>query len=135
MSLIVAQRFFQKAKLLWGGRYKNRIHQPGQLELSQFPLKYLKSNLVNLFSITPNGTKKLKISKKTDVWNRVRLSLRGKNLIRNQILVSKLWCIGQIYTIPKYQKRDQKRIYNFLWNRKKYNLLDTELNSPFAGAD
>ena len=113
MSLIVAQRFFQKAKLLWGSRYKNRIHQLGQLELSQFPLKYLKSNLVNLFSITPNGTKKLKISKKTDVWNRVRLSLRGKNMIRNQILVSKLWYIGQIYTIPKYQKGNWKKNMQF----------------------
>ena len=32
----LAQRFFQKAKPLGGGAYKNRIHQPGQLELSQF---------------------------------------------------------------------------------------------------
>ena len=53
----LAQRFFQKAKPLWGGAYKNRIHQPGQLKLSQFSLKYLKLTLVNLFSITPNGTK------------------------------------------------------------------------------
>ena len=53
----LAQRFFQKAKLLWGGASKNRIHQPGQLELSQFPLKYLKLNLVNLFSINLNATK------------------------------------------------------------------------------
>ena len=29
-----AQRFFQKATPLWGGAYKNSIHQPGQLELS-----------------------------------------------------------------------------------------------------
>ena len=29
----LAQRsFFQKAKPLWGGVYKNRIHQSGQLE-------------------------------------------------------------------------------------------------------
>ena len=29
----LAQRSFsQKAKPLWGGAYKNRIHQPGQLE-------------------------------------------------------------------------------------------------------
>ena len=31
----------------------------------------------------------------------------------------------------KISKRKlKKRIYNFLWNRKKYNLLDIELNSP-----
>ena len=53
----LAQRFFQKAKPLWGGAYTNRIHEPGKLELSQFLLRYLKLILVNLFSITPNGTK------------------------------------------------------------------------------
>ena len=58
----LAQRFFQKAKLLWGSAYRNMgscqgIHQPGQLELPQFPLKYLKLILVNLFLITLNGTK------------------------------------------------------------------------------
>ena len=35
----LAQFFFQKGKPLWGGAYKNRIHQPDQLELSLFPLK------------------------------------------------------------------------------------------------
>ena len=28
-----------------------------------------------------------------------------------------------------------KRTYNLLWNRKKYNLRDTYLDSPFGGAD
>ena len=46
---------------LWAGAYKNRIDQPGQLKQSQFPLKYLKLILVTLFSITPNGTKYLKV--------------------------------------------------------------------------
>ena len=39
---LVQREFFQKAKPLWGGTYKNRIHQPGLLEQSQFPLKYMK---------------------------------------------------------------------------------------------
>ena len=49
------------------------------------------------------------MKQKNHVWNRVRLSLRGKNVIRNQILVSKLWYISQNYTIPKYQKGDWKK--------------------------
>ena len=40
-------------------------------------------------------------------------SLRSKNIIRNQILVSKLWYIGQIYTFPKYQKGNWKRNRQF----------------------
>ena len=51
------------------------------------------------------------------IW--LRLSFRGKKLIINQILLSKLWYIWQIYTIPKYIKKEiQKRIYNFLWDGK-----------------
>ena len=38
---------------------------------------------------------------------------KGKNIIRNQILVSKLWCIGQIYTFPKYQKGNWKKNIQF----------------------
>ena len=29
---LVQRSFFQKAKALWSSAYKNRIHQPGQLE-------------------------------------------------------------------------------------------------------
>ena len=64
----------------------------------------------------------------------MRLSLSDKNKIRNEIFISKLWYIGQIYIIPKYQKGEwnEKGISDFLWNRKKYNLLDTELESLFG---
>ena len=36
----------------------------------------------------------------------VRLSFSGKNIIRSQILVFKLWYIGQIY---KHQKENGKK--------------------------
>ena len=42
LILYEKDQLVQKAKTLWGGTYKNRIHQPGQLEQSQFSLKYLK---------------------------------------------------------------------------------------------
>ena len=45
--------------------------------------------------------------------------LIGKTIIVNQILWTKLWYIGQIYTIPKYTKNEIERMYNFLWNRNK----------------
>ena len=58
-----------------------------------------------LTSPTPFGTSE-NIAKKIHMWNRVRLSLRGKKIIINQILLSKLCYIGQIYTIPKYIKKE-----------------------------
>ena len=51
------------------------------------------------------GQNKWRYSKKIHIWNRVRLSLRGKKIIVNQTLLSKLWYIGQICTIPKYTKK------------------------------
>ena len=56
------------------------------------------------------------IIKKIHIWNRVRLSLRGKKIIVNQILLSKLRYIGQMYTI--LINKEIERIYNFLWNGK-----------------
>ena len=80
----------------------------------------MKLILITLFSITLNGTKQVRYSKKIHIWNRVRLSLRGKEIIVNQTLFYKFWYIDQIYTIPKYIKKDiEKRICNILWNRKK----------------
>ena len=56
--------------------------------------------------------------------------MRGKEINVNQILLSKLWYKGQIYTVQKYIKKEtEKRTYNFLWNSKKYNIPDNYLNS------
>ena len=77
------------------------------------------------------GQNKRRFGKNFHVWNRVRLSLKGKNILVNQTLFSKLWYIWQIFTIPKYIKKNiKKRIYNFLWNRKKYNIPDNKINLP-----
>ena len=56
--------------------------------------------------------------------------MRDRKIIVNQILLSILWYRGQIYPIPKYIKEEiEQRIYNFLWNSKKCDLPDKQLNS------
>ena len=50
--------------------------------------------------------------------------MRDKKLIINQIFLSKLWYIGQIYTIPKYiNKEIETGVYDFLWEVKKIHPL------------
>ena len=49
----------------------------------------------------------------------MRLSLKGKKITINHILLYKLWHIGQIYTIPRYIKKEIERIDNCLWNNNK----------------
>ena len=92
------------------------------MEWSQFSIKILAVNFGISILNTSNWDKISKvIIKKDQIWNRVRLSFRGKKLIVNQILVSKLWYIGQIYTIQKYiiKKKQTEKICNFPWKEKK----------------
>ena len=91
------------------------------MEWSNFSIKIFGINFDNFISDNTNWDKiSVNIAKRIHVWNRVRLSLRGKKLIINQLLLSKLWYIGRIYTVPKYIKREiEKRIYDFLWEGKK----------------
>ena len=112
---------FTKSQALWAGDYKNRFDKPGDMVWSNLSIKILGINSGN-FALDNSICDKVSenITKKIHLWNRVRLSLRGRKLIINQILLSKLWYIGQIYTIPKYIKKEiEKRIYDFLWEGKK----------------
>ena len=86
---------------------------------SNFSIKILSINFDNFISDNSNWEKiKDNIAKKIHIWNRVRLSLKGKKLTINQILLSKFWYIG--HTIPKYiRKQIEKMIHDFLWEGKK----------------
>ena len=72
--------------------------------------------------------------KKISISNRVQLSLgskKKKNTIVNQILLSKLWYIGQIYTISKFIKEEIEKTTAQLsiWKCGKGILdIDTQLN-------
>ena len=110
-----------KSQALWVGAYKNRFDKPGKMVWSNFSIKILGITFENY---TPDNSIWEKITenimKRIHIWNRVRLSLKGRRIIINQVLLSKLWYIGQIYTIPKYVKKQiEKRIYDFLWEEKK----------------
>ena len=88
---------------------------------SNFSIKILGINFDNFISDNSNWDKIVNnIAKKIHIWNRVRLSLRGRKLVINLILLSKLLYIGQIHTVPRYIKKQiEKMIYNFLWEGKK----------------
>ena len=104
------------------------MDQLGQMKWSRFFIKTLADHFGNTILNNSNQDKIREsiIKKSVAIWNRVRLSLRGKKIIVNQILLSKLWYIGQVYTIPKYIKKETGQ------NGKKYDFPGTQLNSPFG---
>ena len=119
-----------KSQALWAGTYKNRYDKPGKMAWSNFSIKILGITFDNAVPDNSNWDKiSANIAKRIHIWNRVRLSLRGRKIIINQILLSKLWYIGQIYTIPKHIKKEiEKRIYDFLWEGRK--ILPPKTPSP-----
>ena len=89
-----------------------------------FLLKYLWYILVTL-NFKCNKINDSLTKKTINIWNRMQLCLRLKKFV-NEILLSKLWYIGQTYTISKFIKEEtEKKIPNFLWNEKKYDFPDT----------
>ena len=115
---------FSKSQALWAGEYKNRYNQPGNMEWSNHSIKILGINVGN-FILDNSIWDKISENIVKNSISGVRLSLRGKQMIINQIPLSKLWYIGQIHTIPEHIKKEiEKRIYNFLWEEKKSILLD-----------
>ena len=74
---------------------------------SQFSVKIFGVHFGNSVLDNSNWNKiSHSLAKKLNTWNRVPLPLRWKKRIVNQILLSKLWYIGQIYTIPKFIKKE-----------------------------
>ena len=58
---------------------------------------------------------KKKIQKDIANWNNLRLSLIGRKLVINQIMLSKMWYLAYVETPPKFILQEIKReIYNFL---------------------
>ena len=86
---------FSKSQALWEGIYKNRYDKPENMEWSNFSIKILGINFNNFISGNSNWDKiSVNTAKRLHIWSRVRLSLRGKKIIINQIILSKLWYIG-----------------------------------------
>ena len=67
-----------------------------------FPLKYLGYILVAVINNSNWDKISHSLAKKINIWNRVQLTLRWKKRIKNQILLSKLWYISQIFPILKF---------------------------------
>ena len=107
-----------KYQALWARAYKYRSDQPGQIEWTQFPTKIIGVNFVNS---VPDNSKWDNVSegtiKKINMWKRVRLSLRGKKIIINQILLSKLCSLVKYILFQNISKRKLNE-HTISWERK-----------------
>lgn len=72
-----------------------------------------------------------KIRKDIKKWNNLKLSLIGKKLIINQVLLSKFWYLAYVETPPTNIIQEiQTDIFNFLWNYRKVRVNRTTVTMP-----
>ena len=108
MKPLARRQTFQKPSHTYGQEHiKIELTNQGKWNCHNFPLKYLLVNFGNSILDKSNWEKISEgIIKKIQTWNTVRLSLRSKKTIVNQILLSKQWHIRQI--LQKYVKNISK---------------------------
>ena len=96
----------------------------------RFPIKWKTIDYVKILGIHFNNdtemTQRYNITKCIQKWKttlkhktRDTFSLKGKTLIINTILLSKLWYVCTVFPLPKDLLQEiNKIIYTFLWNNK-----------------
>ena len=124
----------EKSKGFWLGPNKGRTDQPIQIEWSNNKIKILgytfghdeKDNELENWEKTIE-----KINKSIKQWASLQLSLIGKKMIINQVLLSKIWYLAYVTTPPKKViNRINRMIYDFLWNYKKIRVSRNTITQP-----
>ena len=106
---------------LWLGKNRYNIEKPLGFNWSSFDIKILGYIYGNTDENWSNV--KTKIQKSINKWNNLKLSLIGKKIVINQVLLSKIWYFAYVETPPKNVIQEIKRdIYNFLWSYKKIRI-------------
>ena len=129
----------QKLTLLKAKRYglvtiKTDLIKPGNMVWSNLSIKILGINLGN-FTLDNSIWDKTSanITRNINLWNRIRLSLRVRKLIINQIFLSKLWYIDQSMESQNILKKKLKKgSMNFYGKVRKSILVNIYSNSPFG---
>ena len=97
---------------------------------NKFPIKWNIKEYVKILGIHFNNdiekTKRCNINKciqnmenNVKIQDQRNLSLKGKTIIINAVLLSKLWYVGNVFPVPKNLLTEiNKIIFKFLWNNK-----------------
>ena len=96
----------------------------------RFPIKWKTIDYIKILGIHFNNDTEMtqrynitkciqKMENNVKIQNQRHLSLKGKTIIINTILLSKLWYVCSVFPLPKDLLQEiNKIIYTFLWNNK-----------------
>ena len=103
---------------LWLGKNRYNIEKPLGFSSDSCEIKILGyiygNNYENWFKV------KTKIQKSINKWNNLKLALKVKKTIINQVLLSKIWYFAYVGSpAQNIHQQIKQDIYNFLWSYKK----------------
>ena len=124
----------QKCEGLWLGRYKDRKETPLNIKWSNRKIKVLGIWLSNPgVNVHEDNWTKCTANMMCVLrnWSGRALSLKGKRMIINQLLLSRLWYTAQFATLPdRILQETNVAIYNFLWNDKRMRVARNMVQLP-----
>ena len=111
-----------KCQGMWLGSYKAREDKPLNYKWTATQIKVLGVYLANPgvpteITESQNWNKYLKnIKDIINIWKQPKLSLKGKRIIINQLILSKIWFLAQVIPVPQKVIIDLERlVLDFLW--------------------
>jgi exonuclease III len=112
----------EKSEAMWIGASSNYRHKPFNIKWTKDSIKTLGIyvNLDRKTTIEDNFNERLKkIKDLLEIWNLRKLTLKGKVIILNTLIISQMIYISTVLYTPKWVITEyQNIITNFLWNKK-----------------
>ena len=127
----------EKSEAMWIGASSNYKHKPCNIRWTTESIKTLGIyvNLNRTVTIEENYKERLKkIKNLLEIWNLRKLTLKGKIIILNTLVISQLIYVGTVLYTPDWViKEYQSLIIKFIWNDKppkiKYTCLINTIES------
>ena len=126
-----------KCQGMWLGSYKAREDKPLNYKWTEIQIKVLGVYLANPgvpteITENENWNKYLKnINDIINIWKQPKLSLKGKRIIINQLILSKIWFLAQVIPVPQKVITDlEGLVLDFLWGGRQTRVRKQVLYLP-----
>ena len=124
----------EKSWGIWLGGWRNCQDKPAGINWTNMSKKLCGLFLGNEDTIEQNWKCRLKKVKTAITIHSGRaLSMRGKSVVIQSVICSKIWCIGSVLNLPtRLARRLQYLIFRFVWSEKPESVARTTMYSGYA---
>ena len=119
---------------IWLGTWRNCLDRPGGINWTNTSHKFCGIVLGNSNVLLDNWkARRDKMTAAMNMHSARSLSLRGKSILIQSVICTKLWFIGAIIPLPRgIAKGLQSSIFNFVWHNKPESVRRTVMYADYA---